>query len=155
MIQKYRNHIAYTILSIFLFFSCIEKEKKKTPVLKEEEMVEILKTLFVSEVKAIDTYELSIQKNKYIEQYVYPALFDSLGITSKDFYQSYNYYNEDPQELTRLLELVIAAIDSIKADEITFPVDKKSLEQTYQEIHAIEQLKEQERMNLPRQNKEN
>jgi hypothetical protein len=155
MLQKYRNHIVYTILVGILFFSCTENEKVKPPILKESEMVEILKILFVSEVKAIDTYELSIQKSKYIEQYVYPELFDSLGINSKDFYQSYNYYSENPKELTRLLDSVIVAIDSMKVEEVVFPKDKKSLEKTYQEIHAIEQLREQERMNLPRRNDQN
>lgn len=146
MIQKYRNHILLLLLVSILLPNCAKEVNTNSPILKEAKMVEVLKILFLTEVKTIDTYELSIQKNKYIEQYVYPELFDSLGVKSADFYQSYNYYTEHPAELTKLLDLVIAAIDSMKVDRVVFPPDKKSLEESYREIHALEQLKEQKRM---------
>lgn len=142
MLQKYRIHIVLTILTLILFSSCEKKVQYDPPTLDEETMVKMLKAIYVTEVKTLDTYELSIQKSRYLKNYVYPELFDSMKVDPAQFYQSYHFYDQQPIELTKLLDKVIAEIDAIQVDTSVVESDGKSLEKVYQEIHQIENLKE-------------
>lgn len=143
MLQKYQ----FILLLVFvtgLFYSCEKKEQYSAPSLDEDTMIEVLKVLFIAEVKAIDTYELNVQKSQYIKNFVYPELFDSLNIDDSLFFQSYEYYQQKPDEFAALLDKVVVSIESIAVDSFDYvPTKEKTLDQAYEEIHMQEEVQRQ------------
>lgn len=107
-------------------------------MLEETKMIEVLTAIYKNEVKAINHYNLGMQKTAYLQEYVYPYIFDSLNVTDSAFYQSYHYYEQTPVAMNEMMTKVIQQLESLPIDSVKIEDGGKSLEDTYKEINELE-----------------
>ena len=134
--------IKISVLFVCLIWlpSCSNIKKAAPPELSQDQMVDALTSIYINEAKTLVAHDISVQKDEYFKDYLYPAIFDSLGILATDFDQSYAYYEDQTSEMIELMNLVIANIDSFSVDSMNSK-HEESLENIYNEIHEIEEIK--------------
>ena len=141
-LQKY----GFVCLAAILFLqvlSCKETINPPDDLIPADEMMDILTVIYVSEVKAISHFDLTVQKNTYLKNYLYPAIFDSLGVEDNTFYHSYAWYEKHPQEFELIMDSVSSKIERMYSDS-TATDRGESLETTYKELNRIERVKSRE-----------
>lgn len=144
-LQKYGLQSLIRFLPIVptvLLVSCTQAEKPPADLIPEDEMVDILQSVFIAEVKAISQYELRLDKHAYMKYELYPALFDSLGINDSAFYRSYNWYESQPALFEIMLDSVTARVERapvVQPD--SSEGEGKTLDQVYQELNRIESVR--------------
>ena len=93
-------------------------------------------------------YDLGNQKDEYMKEYLYPAIFDSLGIADSVFYRSYDYYEKQPLVFETMLDSVVASIEKLPADS-TGGNDIADINAAYKQIRMLEQdRKKKERQSI-------
>lgn len=140
-LQNYGIVLLIGLLSVL--YSCEKKNQVALPSISEDKMVEVLALLYVNEVKAVKQYDLKLQKDEYLKNYLYPAVFDSLGVIDSLFYASYAYYDADPATLQELMGKVVDRLETMTIDTAKVEEDGKSLEEAYEEIIELEKFKQE------------
>ncbi len=98
----------FFILTILLLVSaCEEKREAPAGLIPEDQMVLILADVSLIEAK----YQRRIiQPGRNLREETlknYSALFKKYGITSKQFADSYNYYQDDPEKMEAIYDKVL------------------------------------------------
>lgn len=134
-----KYNVFFTLLFLVGFApGCREEVQAPQDLMSFEEMVGALEMVYIHEVKAIGMYDLGTQKDEYMKDYLYPAIFDSLGIADSVFYQSYDYYEQQPLIFETMLDSVIASIERMPADS-SASIDIADINAAYKQIRMLEQ----------------
>jgi len=145
-LQKY-SLLLFTGLLFLAFISCMSKKERPDAVLPIDEMADALTVVYISEVRAIQTYDLKTQKDEFLRRYLYPEIFDSLGITDSVFFLSYDFYESRPKDMEALMDSVITRIAAVPIDSVRVREknDTRTLDDKYKEIEDLEAFKRRQK----------
>jgi hypothetical protein len=139
-LQKY-SLVLFTALLFLPCKACKQNSAADQPALSADRMANILAVVYISEVKVIRHFDLRTQKDAYLKRYLYPVLFDSLGVDSAEFYQSYSWYEQKPDVFEILMDSVTVRIDRMPADSADqTEFHDRSLDDVYRELNRIERV---------------
>lgn len=96
------------VLATLTLFSC---EKRDFELLSEEEMIDILTELYLTEA----SFDVMFIRNEQKKNLYYNSLFEKYRTTRNDFEKSAAYYAKDSKSLTLIYE---AVLDSLKSKEL-------------------------------------
>lgn len=106
---------------LFLCISCNEGEKGDKTILTHQQMVEVLKDLYLAEAKvnqrglARDSSEREFEKFKEV-------VFEKVNVSDSVFKRSFNYYMDHPKEMEMIYTTLV---DSLSLMEQRFDSPKK------------------------------
>ena len=93
------------ILSLLILNSCKEEEKKPVNVLSENDMIEVITEIELTQ--ALVKLKFSNPDTLIDRQEIYNQTFHNFNITQQDFNKSLTYYCKQPTKLTEIYEKVI------------------------------------------------
>jgi hypothetical protein len=139
-LQKYTIALL-TPLIFFIFSHCTPGDGEPSYLIDQDKMADIMAVIYVSEEKAARHYEIRLQKNEYMKDYLYPAIFDSLQVTDSIFYRSYEWYESRPALFEVLMDSVTARIERMPLDTAAGPEEESpSLDKIYRDLQRNESV---------------
>lgn len=103
------------MVTLILAASC--GDKRPPGILSEEEMVQVMEELYISEEK-INQLALSRDSAKQIAAVMDRRVFRDAGLTDSIFRKSFDYYMERPQQMERIYT---ALVDTLQLREQRTP----------------------------------
>lgn len=98
------------VLCVALFVSC-KTEQIPENIIGEDLMVTILTEIHMVDAYIVIEYDNEENAKEYLQNKVYPEIFERNGVTADDFYQSVDYYSDRPKEFRSIYEKVILQLD--------------------------------------------
>lgn len=126
---------ALTGLLLAGVFACKRPESAPADLIPLSGMATMLSAIYVAEVQAVREYDLKMHKDEYIRNFVYPALFDSLGVSDSTFFRSYAWYGNQPELLETLMDSVISRLEALPLDSVSGPVREFSPDERYRDLY--------------------
>lgn len=118
MILSKINVIGFFLLALLAFSCGDDKERRPKPdqFIEQEEMIELLKKIQIVEARyqrRLFTPRTEL-KQKTLEHYT--KLFKKEGVTLEQFQASFDYYKEDPEQLSDIYNKVIEELTKEQAE---------------------------------------
>jgi hypothetical protein len=98
------------VLCVALFVSC-KTEQIPENIIGEDLMVTILTEIHMVDAYIVIEYDNEENAKEYLQNKVYPEIFERNGVTADDFYQSVDYYSDRPKAFRSIYEKVILQLD--------------------------------------------
>ena len=116
-----KNPAGHLAIILFLCFSCNDGEKSDKTILTQQQMVEVLRHIYLAEAKvnqrglARDSSEREFERFKKV-------VFEKVNISDSVLKRSFNYYMDHPKQMEMIYT---ALVDSLSLMEQRFDSPKK------------------------------
>lgn len=100
------KYIALLLFGVTLFSACKTKPKG---ILNEEKMVAVLTDIHIAEGR-LKTVSIFGDSAKSMAPVLYDQIYKTHQITAQEFTTTYNYYQNNPKEFERIIDLVITEL---------------------------------------------
>ena len=104
--------------------ACQEEEKKPEYLWEEERFIEVLTEFQTAEGLVRLGYH-KMEDSMYVDDSIYYALFQKMGVHEAEFDSNFSYYMQDPKKMEAIYEEVITRL-STKAAELNSAQPKKN-----------------------------
>jgi hypothetical protein len=114
-----KNNNSLIVFFLFMLFllavSCNKNNTKKpSPLIGEEQMIELLVGVHLTDAIAEKRASGDVEKSKAIAKKMQQELFENNKINAKIFYENQNYYELNPKQYMQMYDEVIKQLEKIK-----------------------------------------